>query len=640
MQKICSRNNLERANLLFMLLSVCSAAVFFCLLLYRFDNKYTRKGPQAEEGVLLLNEMQLADNAIFLVNGWEFYNGRLLAPEDFNNDPPAVNEYIFIGQYPGLEAGDASASPHGSATYRMCIFLPNEARTYMLELPEIYSSYRLYVNGKEAASLGNPEPNAYKPETGNRSVAFEAGGQLEILIAVSDFSHIYSGMVYPPAFGVQEAVMRMLSARLVFHGAICTVAVTIGLLALFMGLLNRKNRLTVIYGLACLCFTGYASYPVIHTMLSGFYPFYAIENISFCAMLAVVILLETEICGIKNRFYLPFVLFGGFMCGVSAFMPLLLQSGGLRIMTVYGGAVTLYKWLIAIYLTSTAIGAAIKKTVHSKALLCANMVFDCALIMDRLLPLYEPVITGWFLEMAGFFLIISIGMVIGLEVAAEYKKSAALEERATSMERLYKMQRIWYPMLQDRIEEAKAARHDLRHHFVMIGSLLEGGQFDKLKGYVAQYGAILQEHAPICYSKNDVVNILALHYTRLAQMNGIAITLVLDVEYETKISDADLCGLISNLLENAVEACLRQTGGEMFIKLSVTQKASSIYIFMENSAPDDMDGEFGFTSSKGSKRKGYGLDSVRAIARRYGGDAAFTFDKEALVFKSTVLLRG
>lgn len=618
---------------------LCALAVFMWVMIYRYDNKYTAPGPQAMNGVLLLDEQALESYPVLhLVNGWELYNGKLLTPEDFQQNPPLPDEYIYIGQYGGFETGNADASPHGSASYRLNIIVPDKTQTYMLELPEIFSAYRIYINGTEATGMGNPDPAAYVPATGNKTISFEASGRIQILLAVSDFSHIYSGMVYPPAFGHPEAVAAILNARLIFRSLLCAAALTIGLLAVLIDFLSRKTAMAVLYGLMCLFFVGYTSYPITQTLARDFYPLYAIENFSFCAMFVVVMLLQKKICCLAHRWSYLFIGFGVLVCTASLILPYIVPSGNLYIMTAYSDLITAYKWITASFITLTTLQSIWQNSVQTETLLCGILIFDSALVMDRLLPLHEPIISGWFTELAGFALILSVGVVIAKEVAAEYAKSAVMEERARSMERFSEMQRTYYPLLQDKIEEAKAARHDLHHHFVMISGFLENGQPDKLKEYVSEYGALIREAEPVSYSQNDVANVLAHHYVRLAKKYGINLTLLLDIGAEIKVSDADLCGLLGNLLENAVESCLRQTDGRRFIDLTVKHEKSAIAIHMKNSGNSVVTSQTGFLSSKAKNRKGYGLDSVKTIAQRYKGETEFRYDEEIHMFTSVVLL--
>jgi len=629
---------LKRYNFI-TLSAVFMLAVFACLFLYRYDNKYTSPGPKGANGVLILNEQDIRRHPVlFLTEGWAYYGGRLLSPADFVN-ARVPDEYIFIGQYGGFDVGELTASPHGSATYRLIITVPEEPANYLLELPEIFSAYRAYVNGKLVQTMGDPDPVSYRPETGNRTVNIEAGGQIDIVIAVSDFSHLYSGITYPPAFGEPDPVSWLLSARLIFRSIFVAFALAVGALALLVSIAGRKNVLALLYGLLCLFFVGYTSYPVIKTLLNGFYPYYTMEHVSFCAMLTVVTLLQKKVYGRSEKWSRLLFGFGILMCLFAAVLPRALTSGSLAVMGAYSFSVMAYEGVTAAYLTVTAARAVMQERVHAKTLMSGILIFDAALIMDRLLPLYEPVVTGWFPELASFALVLCIGIAVAREVAAKYKASAVMEERMSSMERLTEMQRVNYDLLRERIEETKSAQHDLRHHFVMIEGLLQDRDYDKLEGYVREYQSALRHMQPAGYSQNPVVDVLARHYAVLAERDGISLTMKLEIGKEVGARDADLCAVLSNLLENGLEACMRQKSGKRYINLSIGQKPSMLSIRMENSTDGKVAGRGGaFLSAKAEGRKGYGLDSIRAIAARYSGETEFLYDKDREVFISTVLL--
>jgi hypothetical protein len=621
------------------MLTVCIASALCCLLLYSFDNKYTAAGPQAQDGLLLLGEETLAEHpVIFLVDGWEYYGGRLLRAQDFSSGQPKPDEIIYIGQYGGFEAGHLSASPHGSASYRLTIHIPEEPQSYTLELPEIFSAYRLYIDGEQAAVMGTPESADYRPETGNRTVTFKAGGEIELLFAVSDFTHLYSGLVYPPAFGKPEAVSAMLSARLIFRSLFAAFALAIGLLSALVGVLGKRNVMALLYGLLCLCFVGYVAYPLWQAFPGSYRPLYALENFCYCALLMVVILLQRSLQSSHGRWSRTIITFGMFACFASLSMPFLLPSGSLWVMYGYSYLITVFQWLAVALITVTAVRALWKDAAHSGTLMCGILAFDVALVMDRMLPLHEPIVTGWFPELTGFVLVLCIGISVGQEMAAKYRDSTVLTERNIDMERLLVMQRASYDLLTEKIEEAKSARHDLRHHFVMIGGFVQNHEYQRLAEYVAEYGIAVEQDRALRYSENDVVNVLLHHYVQLANKQEIKFELRLTIHRDTGIADADLCAVLSNLLENAVEACSRQSG-ERLITLSIAQDEAALYIHMENST----DGKViqkgcGFLSSKAAARRGYGLESIKTIANRYAGEAGFRFDRTTDVFTSTVLL--
>lgn len=619
-----------------------SAALF--LIVYRYDNKYTVPGPKAKDGVLALNNESLeAHPVLFLVDGWEYYGGRLLAPEDFEGDAPTPDQYMFIGRFGGFERWN-SGSPHGSASYRLNIQIPEEPAVYLLELPEIFSAYRLYINGRQVIQMGDPSPDQYRPEIANRSISIEVGGNIEILFAVSDYSHLYSGMVYPPAFGEPEAVFELLSARLVFRSLLCAVALTVGGLSVMVGLLSRRNSLALLFGLLCLFFVGYVSYPITGTLLTGSRLQYALENVSFCAMLGITMLTAMQVSGLPKKWGLPFVSFGGLMCAASVALHLLLPLGNLQTMLGYSRLISAYEW-IAVGFIGAAVWYAIRKGVsHVTPLLYGVVIFTCALMTDRLLPVYEPIFIGWFIEVASFALVLCIGVATGQEVVAKYRESAVLAERANSMERLYKSQLSYFETLKQEMEQTKTLRHNLRHQLVMMDEYLQNGQYDKLEAYMKEYrvvstGGQLREYCPI-----DVINTLTHHYHEAAKRSHIHFEFRCDLKVATDpsgtgMTDLDLCCLYANLMENAVEACQRISAGCTLIRVGVFRISPDILcIRVWNSAENICWNGKRFLSSKKNGQTGYGLLSVEAIAEKYGGKAEFRWDEVKKEFESKVTM--
>ena len=588
-----------------------------------------------------MTERDLSDYPVLhLVRGWEYYHDKLLAPEDFSANAPVPDEYIFIGQYGGFDSGNLALSPHGSASYRLVIELPADTRSYTLELTEIFSSYRLYVNGALVAQMGNPTPAAYRPETGNRTVTFEAGERTELLFAVSDFTGFYSGMVYPPAFGNPHAVSRLLAAKLIFRAALCFIALAIGILSIFIGLLNKRHTTTLLYCLLCFFTVGYTCYPITQTLFGGTPLTYALERISFCAFLTLVMALQrkTNPSHGKRDIGKLFILTGVLACAVAYLSPFIAAGGKLSVMLLYSKIMSAFEWLTAGYITYAAARAAAKSSARSVAILCGALILDCALVMDRALPLYEPIATGWLPELASFAMVLCIGVSIGQEVAEQYRARAVLDERMSGMERLNRLQLEHYRNLEHEIETSKRMRHDMRHHFVMMDGLIKKYDYEGLEKYIAGFGAFVSQNERLDYCENRVINTLLSHFASLAMQNDILFEASCHVGEELAISDADLCCILSNLLENAVEACLRMEQGNRFIHIGVTSEAGLLAIRTKNSTVKRID-LHGSLSSKPGTGHGYGLESVKTAAERYGGSANFSWNEAEHVFTCDLTLR-
>jgi len=614
-------------------------AVTLFLLCYSFDNKYTASGPQSENGMLTLDESALREYpVVFLTHGWEIYRDKLLAPEDFATGP-SPDEYVFIGQYGGFEGRDIRRSPHGSATYRLNIAIPPAPAAYTLELPEIYSAYTLYINGVKAEQFGDPNTADYYAETGNASVSFLAQNRIEIILAVSDFSHMYSGMVYPPAFGVPQTVSGMIQMRLIVRAAVCTVALALVLFFITVGFFMRKDRALILFGAVCLCFMGYVCYPLVKSVFRGGLWWYGVENFCFCAMLLLAMLLQRTITGDKSKFSKVFIGFGGLACTCSLLRGLL-PVGIPSLLAGYSLLLDLYMWVAAMFLTGSMLRSVGKNIQYGVTILSGILVYDCAIIMDRLTPMFEPIRFGWFTEIGAFAIVLALGVVMGQEALRQYRGKLALEGKIEGIENLVEMQRNYYPAILESVNKALHASHDLRHHVGVIRGLVSSGKHDELMEYTEKYACASSSLSTFTFCENYVVDVILRHFAAIAEREGIRFEVDAVIPETLPIDNADICTVISNLLENALEACA-YVADHKEISVTVKQIKSNLTILVDNSFDGTLRMRGGvFLSRKRHNREGVGLASVRAIAEKYGGGAEFMPDYERKVFSSEVVMQS
>ena len=620
---------------LILLSSFLLAACVF-LLCYNYDNKYTQKAPPVSDGVLLLDDAALGDKPVHLVEGWAFYNGVLLTPQDVTAGNSMPFETIYIGQYPGFEAGDKSRSPHGSATYRLQIKLPTDRRSYTLELPEIYSAYRLYINGELLYEMGDLSPESYRPLTGNFSVSFQASGHLEILLAVTDYSGFYSGLTYPPAFGEAKAVSHLLTLRFFIRLLCCAAALLLGLFYLVTGVLSKGSRLSVLYGLMCLCFVGSVCYPTLKTLWASGPWWYAFENFCYAAMLLLVVQIGGRLTKAPAKAMRVAAIVGGVFCLAALCAPLL-PGLGLPGMLAYSQAMNLYSWASAGLLALAAIWGVYKNRAYSEIILFGVVFFDCALMMDRLLPAFEPILFGWFTEISGAVLVCCFGTALTRETIRQAKQRLVLSGRVDSMAQLIELQRQHYPVVLESIQQARAARHDLRHHMGLIRELAGEHNMAALTAYLEAYhGDAVQTHA-VSYCENYVADTLLRHFAALADSSGIPFEIHVDLPEYAVIPDAELTALLSNLIENALEACAPLPPQDAFIKLSMRLWNGKLLVVVKNSFDGKVRRQGNrFLSRKRQNATGVGTQSVQMAAKTLGGTAEFS--AEGTVFSASVVL--
>jgi sensor histidine kinase regulating citrate/malate metabolism len=198
-------------------------------------------------------------------------------------------------------------------------------------------------------------------------------------------------------------------------------------------------------------------------------------------------------------------------------------------------------------------------------------------------------------------------------------------------------QKSAYENLRSRIAETKAARHDLRHHLSVIESYLQSDNYDELRKYLAEYKSSLPENKELFLCENSAANVIALHYTELAEKEGITVTTNLHLPQEISIADVDLCILLGNCLENALEACRRMKRGPKYIVLKSKVHGDMLGITVDNSFDGKIESNNGrILSRKRCCEEGLGLSSLKAVTKKYNGTVLFRYDEKE--FQTSVLL--
>lgn len=224
-----------------------------------------------------------------------------------------------------------------------------------------------------------------------------------------------------------------------------------------------------------------------------------------------------------------------------------------------------------------------------------------------------------------------------LKMLSEVTKNIELRERLKMSDMQLVLQKEQYETLQAGIEASRQARHDLHHHLLVMKRYLDNQDSSELERYLNQYLETFQteDQPPVC--ENYAVNAIAQHYSGLARSSGIEVALSLELPRDLPVLESDICIVIGNLFENAVEACRQQKTTVRFIqvKMAVVGKGM-IAISVKNSYDGNIrraDGAFLSTKHPG---EGIGTESVKRIADRYHGSTRFHYENG--IFEASVLL--
>ena len=173
-----------------------------------------------------------------------------------------------------------------------------------------------------------------------------------------------------------------------------------------------------------------------------------------------------------------------------------------------------------------------------------------------------------------------------------------------------------------RYDRTKSFRHDIRNHIAVIKDLLESGKFKEAVSYIEDMDYMAEKMSFPCSTNNPVVDILMGNKLGIAESMGIRVNCSLLLPYPCGLKDMDICIVLSNALDNAIQACKNMDG---YIHVSGRMQGDFLMMEVENSF-----------RGKSAVKKGTGLSNIKAVAEKYSG--AMSIETREDVFALQVLL--
>lgn len=236
-----------------------------------------------------------------------------------------------------------------------------------------------------------------------------------------------------------------------------------------------------------------------------------------------------------------------------------------------------------------------------------------------------------------FLFIINFGALliyyIMLRMDGQLARNLELEEKQHYQD----LERIAFQSLQERMEETRRMRHDLRHHIHMVSYYLEEKEYDKLQEYVNEYRDSIPDGEHIRFCENRMINNIVFYFASLAKEQQIDFSVQLAIADDLPVNNHDISVLLGNLLENALDACMEQQHSKRRIIIKGKGDSHSLVFTIDNTYENELkknkDGELLTTKSYGN---GIGVNSAKKIVERYNG--FFSADKKGEMFCVSFML--
>ena len=196
--------------------------------------------------------------------------------------------------------------------------------------------------------------------------------------------------------------------------------------------------------------------------------------------------------------------------------------------------------------------------------------------------------------------------------------------------------------IEELYDRMRAMRHDFGNHLTVIERLAENGRTEELADYIRELGENFERLKPRVKTGNAVTDVILSEVADRCEKESISYESKFIYPEKLDINPFDMSVILTNALQNAVEACSTVSDPEIRVKTVLKEQVFIINV-KNRISHKVMIGEEGLPeTSKRESGHGYGLKNIRSIAAKYKGDLLIRQEEREgkLYFILNIMLTG
>lgn len=209
-------------------------------------------------------------------------------------------------------------------------------------------------------------------------------------------------------------------------------------------------------------------------------------------------------------------------------------------------------------------------------------------------------------SMPAAFFFVRLFFIRMLDWRIERFQSELIEKQVRETENMYKQVRGW--------------RHDYRNHIQNMKIQLDKGNYEGLGKYLMELAEDLNTVDTVIKTGNVMADAILNSKLSMAEKMNIQCDVTADIPEKLPMTDVELCAIMGNLLDNAVEACATLPEQERFMRVYIDKFQEQFYLSVQNSAGRVKKSGRTYLSTKANgENHGYGIFRIDHIVQKYGG---------------------
>lgn len=196
----------------------------------------------------------------------------------------------------------------------------------------------------------------------------------------------------------------------------------------------------------------------------------------------------------------------------------------------------------------------------------------------------------------------------------------------------------FYKTAIDNLSNQRKQTHEFKNHISCISSLISKHEYDELALYVNELQEHINVEGPITIDTNNkLINAILNDKYQEAKSKSICMLIKANDLSNIKISDLDLVIILSNLLNNAIEAC--EICSNKLIKIKFVIEEYQTILAVENTysnKPVNKNGKFVTLKKDNSEDHGIGIENIKTIVEKNKGEYCINVEED--VFQFVIIL--
>ena len=232
---------------------------------------------------------------------------------------------------------------------------------------------------------------------------------------------------------------------------------------------------------------------------------------------------------------------------------------------------------------------------------------------------------------------------ICIHIISELNKANKLSLELAIQKKQYELSTQYAENIQFQYNETRRAVHDIKQHFTVLEYLMENEQMQSALDYIKSNKNNFFPTATIVNVGNDFVTAILNSKLSLAKEKSIK-TFITSTRDFSGIDPFDLCSLLGNMLDNAIEASEKCPSNKRYIEITITSSDTKLTILISNSVAEAIleSNKTLETTKANPDEHGFGVKTINKIAKKYSGivknyGSHNTFNSKVILYREEVL---